>query len=87
MNFNRKYLVLAALLAAGCSGGGGYGGDGGGGNNNPPPATPPAPTGTAFGPFIKAQLAQTSDTSEPADVNDRQFEFDDNEAAFDDVLQ
>lgn len=79
MNFNRKYLVLIGLLAAGCGGGGG--------NNNPPPAPLPGPTGTAFTPFIKAQLAQTSDTSEPTDVNDRQFEFDENEAAFDDVLQ
>jgi hypothetical protein len=83
MNFNRKYLVLVALLAAGCGGGGGYGG----GGNNPPPPPPPEPTGTAFTPFIKAQLMQTSDTSEPTDVNDRQFEFDDNETAFDDVLQ
>ena len=85
MNINRKYLVLFALLAAGCGGGGGYGG--GGGTNNPPPAPPPGPTGTAFAPFIKSQLAQTSDTSEPTDVNDQQFEFDDNETAFDDVLQ
>ncbi|HEY0680739.1 MAG TPA: hypothetical protein VGD45_00265 [Steroidobacter sp.] len=86
MNFNRKYLVLVALLAAGCGGGGGgYGGSDGGGGNNPPPA--PGPTGTAFTAFIKAQLTQTSDTAEPIDVNDRQFEFDENETAFDDVLQ
>lgn len=87
MNINRKYLVLFALLAAGCGGGGGSYGGGGGGNNPPPPAPPPGPTGTAFGPFIKSQLAQTSDTSEPTEVNDQQFEFDENETAFDDVLQ
>lgn len=83
MSFNRRYLMLLALFVAGC-GGGGY--DGGGGNNNPP-NNPPGATGTAFVPFIKAQLTQTSDTAEPIDVNDRQFEFDENETAFDDVLQ
>lgn len=82
MSLNHKYLVLIALLVAGC-GGGGY--DSGGGNNNPPPS---GATNTAFVPFIKAQLTQTSDTAEPIDVNDRQFQFDDeNETAFDDVLQ
>lgn len=82
MNFNRKYLVLIALFVAGC-GGGGY--DGGGGNN--PPTNPPGATGTAFVPFIKTQLTQTSNTAEPIDVNEREFEFDENETAFDDVLQ
>ena len=84
MNFNRRYLVLIALFVAGCGGGGGY--DGGGGGNNPP-TNPPGATGTAFVPFIKTQLSQTSDTAEPIDVNDRQFEFDENETAYDDVLQ
>ena len=84
MNFNRRYLVLIALFVAGCGGGGGY--DGGGGGNNPPTN----PSGTAvslFVPFVKTQLTQTSDTAEPIDVNDRQFEFDENETAYDDVLQ
>ncbi len=86
MRFNRRYLVLIALFAAGCGGGSGY--DGGGGGNNNPPTNPPRATDTAFVPFIKAQLAQTSDTAEPIDVNDRQFQFDDdNETSFDDVLQ
>jgi hypothetical protein len=70
-------------LVAGC-GGGGY--DGGGGANNPP-TNPPGATGTAFVPFIKTQLTQTSDTAEPVDINDRQFDFDESETAFDDVLQ
>lgn len=88
MNVNRKYLVLLALFAAGCGGGGGgYGGNGGGSNNPPPVVPPPAPTGTAFTSFVKTQLAQTSDTSEPTEVNDQQFEFDETETAFDDVLQ
>lgn len=85
MNFNRKCLVLVALLVAGCGGGGGYGGGGSGNNNSPQP--PSGATGTAFVPFIKAQLAQTTDTAEPTDVNDRQFEFDESETSFDDVLQ
>jgi hypothetical protein len=76
MDFNRKYLVLAALLAAGCGGGGG---------NDPTP--PSGATSTAFVAFIKAQFEQTSDTAEPVDVNDKQFEFDESETAFDDVLQ
>ena len=86
MNFNRNYLVLVALLAAGCGGGGGYDGDRGG-NNNPSPAPPSGGNGTAFVSFIKAQLAQTSDIAEPTDVNDLQFQFDESETSFDDVLQ
>ncbi|WP_129778237.1 hypothetical protein [Peristeroidobacter soli] len=82
MNSNLGYLVLAALLVAGC-GGGGYEGSGGNGNSQPPPGA----TGTAFTPFIKAQLTQTSNTAEPTDVNDKQFEFDEDETSFDDVLQ
>ena len=85
MNLNRKYLALVALLAAGC-GGGGYDGDRGG-NDNPAPTPPAGANDTAFVSFIKAQLAQTSDTAEPTEVNDRQFQFDDSETAFDDVLQ
>jgi hypothetical protein len=95
MNVNRKWvLLLAALALAACGGGGGSGGDnggsaGGGTGSTPPPQQPPpaGPTGTSFAPFIKTQLAQTSDTSEPVDWNDMQFEFDENENAFDDVLQ
>lgn len=78
MEFNSKYLVLIALFAAGC-GGGGYNG---GGNDNGSP-----PDGASFTSFVKDQIAKTSDTSEPIEVNDRQFQFDDNETAFDDVLQ
>jgi hypothetical protein len=49
----------------------------------PPPATGNAP----FNTFVKEQLAQTSDTSDPIDVNDRQFEYgDEDEMAFSDVL-
>ncbi|MFC4314079.1 hypothetical protein ACFPN2_33710 [Steroidobacter flavus] len=77
---NRRSLILVALLIAGC-GGGGYEGSGG------TPSPPAGATGTAFTPFIKAQFTQTSNTAEPTDVNDRQFEFDEDETSFDDVLQ
>ena len=82
MKINRKYLVLVAVLAAGC-GGGGYDG----GKNNPAPAPPAGATRTGFVSFIKTQLTQTSDTAEPTEVNDLQFEFDESETSFDDVLQ
>ena len=81
MNVNRNCLVLIALFAAGC-GGGGYDGARGGNNNAPAGATR-----TGFVSFVKTQLAQTSDTAEPTEVNDLQFDFDDSETAFDDVLQ
>lgn len=84
MNFNRKCLLLVVLLASGCGGGGGYGGGNGGGSGNAPP---PQPANTSFTSFIKTQLARTSDTAESTEVNDQQFDFDENEASFDDVLQ
>lgn len=44
--------------------------------------------GTDFTRFVKDQLAATSDTTEPATVNDRNFRFNDrdNPDAYDDVL-
>jgi hypothetical protein len=76
------------LLTAGCGGGGtggsSYGGSSDGGMGTMPP---PAAAKTAFNTFVKEQLAATSSTSDPVDVNDRQWEFsDDDETAFDDVL-
>jgi hypothetical protein len=79
------------LLASGCGGGGSsnMGGDTGGGMGGMGSGTtaPPATSSAPFDTFVKEQLAQTSDTSDPVDVNDRQFEFsDDDEMAFSDVL-
>lgn len=85
MNFNRRYLVLIALFVAGCGGGSGY--DGGGSGSGNTPTNPPAAGVMLFVPFVKTQLTQTSDTAEPTDVNDRQFGFDEDETAYDDVLQ
>jgi hypothetical protein len=81
------------LLTAGCGGGGSggdgsYGGNGGsGGGMGTGTAPPPAMGATNFNAFVKEQFAQMSDTSDPIDMNDRQWEFnDDDETAFDDVL-
>jgi hypothetical protein len=76
-----------AVLTAGCSGGGGGDSYGGGSSDGGAGTAPPAIVATAFNNFVKEQLTQTSDTSDPMEMNDRQWEFnDDDEAAFDDVL-
>lgn len=72
-----------ALVLGGC----------GGGNSNsptppPPVIAPPPPLTTSFTSFVHTQLAATSETSQPVDVNGVTFSFpdDDNPAAFNDVL-
>jgi hypothetical protein len=78
-----------SLLTAGCGGGGSAGGGSyvGNGGMDTGTAPPPAMSSTNFNAFVKEQFAQMSDTSDPADMNDRQWEFnDDDETAFDDVL-
>jgi hypothetical protein len=81
MKLNLKCTALATLLLAGCGGGGGYNS-----GSSPAPQQPAPPTPTVFGAFVKTQLSQTSDSSEPVDVNEVQFQFDEDETAFDDVL-
>lgn len=82
----RRLLVLTTTtslaLLAGC---------GGGHSNNPTPpdgggTTPP--TTVSFTAFVHTQLAATSETTQPADVNGVDFTFpdDNNPAAFDDVV-
>ena len=53
----------------------------------PPPPPPPAPT--EFSTFVKDQFANTSDMTDPEDVDDEDFAFSDNDdpTAFDDLLQ
>lgn len=76
-------MTLAfGVLLAGC---------GGGSSNSsppPPPPPPPPPTTTSFTSFVHTELAATSDTSEPDDINGENFTFPDdtNPAAFDDVV-
>jgi hypothetical protein len=72
--------AIAALLE-GC----------GGGHSNsstttPPPVTPPA--STSFTTFVHTELAATSETATPDDINSITFTFpdDNNPAAFDDVV-
>lgn len=73
MTINRWAMPLAAaaLLLAGCGGGGGGGG---------------APAATDFTAFVKDRLAETADTTDPVDINGLDFRFDEDPAAFDDVL-
>ena len=78
-------VCVAALTAAGCSGGGSgsYGGnDGGGTGTQPPPAVGTA----AFVPFVREQFAATSDSTDAVEVNDREWTFDEDEAAYSDML-
>jgi hypothetical protein len=79
------FCALAAMLAlAGC-GSGGYDSrnDGGGGTGMQPP---PPPVGAAFTPFVRAQFAATSNEAEAAAINDQEFTFDEDEAAYADLL-
>lgn len=73
-------LIAAALV--GCGGGSSNS------SNTPPPPPPPPPAATSLTTFVHTELAQTSDGTQPDDINDVMFSFpdDDNPAAFDDVL-
>lgn len=55
----------------------------------PPPPPPPPPAPTEFTTFVKDQFANTSDMTDPVDVDDVDLAFsdDDDPAAFDDLLQ
>ena len=95
-NGKLTHVIALTLLLAGCGGGGSYSGDNGGsmpvGNTPPPPAPPPPappaqpPADAAFVTFVKQQFAHTSDTDDPIDVNERAFEFSEDEMALDDAF-
>lgn len=76
-------LVMAASMAvAGC---------GGSSSSSPPvapPPPPPPPAGVDFTGFVLEQFAATADDSEPAAVDDIDFEFNDqdNPDAFAELL-
>ncbi|MEO6689476.1 MAG: hypothetical protein ABIS07_04430 [Dokdonella sp.] len=80
-------LTLGALLMiavlGGCSGSSSNSNTGGGPTQPPQPPQP-----TSFTGFVHTQIAQTSDTTQPADVNAVTFSFpdDNNPAAFNDVV-
>jgi hypothetical protein len=84
---NRKILLMSgvASLAAvlgGCGSSSNSPLSNGGGTTTQPPQA------TSFTAFVHTQVAQTSDTSQPADVNGVTFSFpdDNNPAAFNDVV-
>ena len=70
-------LIILAL--AGCFDGSSS--SGGGGGDRPDPAVD-------FSTFVKAEIANTDDTREAVQINDKEFSFNDqnNEQAFDDLF-
>jgi hypothetical protein len=77
-------LVGATLAAAGCGGGGGSGEPPP--PANPPPSSSPPPAAVPFASFVLEQIAATDDTVDPIELNDLDWEFDENETAYDNVL-
>ena len=82
----QNVLILGtASIAAALSGCGGN-------SSNSPPATgggtTQPPQATSLTDFVHTQISQTSDTTQPADVNGVTFSFpdDNNPAAFNDVV-
>lgn len=77
----KKLCVLVSLLLAmtACDSSN-YGGS--------PPVPPPPPQAMDFTGFVKDQFAATADDSDPVEVDDVDFAFDDQDdpAAFDDLL-
>jgi hypothetical protein len=76
-------LVGATLAAAGCGGGSGGAPPPAA---NPPPSSSPSPTAVPFASFVLDQISATDDTVDPIEVNDLDWEFDENETAYDNVL-
>ena len=70
---------LITLALAGCFDGSSS--SGGGGGDRPDPAVD-------FSTFVKAEIANTDDTREAVQINDKEFSFNDqnNEQAFDDLF-
>ncbi len=73
------YSVLVALALAGC----------GSSSSDPVVVIPPPPPPTDFTTFVKDQFAATSDLTDPVEVADEDFVFQDEEnpSAFDNLLQ
>lgn len=80
-------MLLAAALASACGGGDGYGGSARPPAPQPPASQAPSPVQpTNFNQYVKTAIAETSDASDPGEVNDKEWAFDEREDAFDDVL-
>ena len=80
MNTLRALAACAALMLGACSS------DSGG--SAPPAQVPPPPAQISFSEFVADLFGATSDTAEPAPVDNVDFSFDDNEnpSAFDTLL-
>ncbi|MEM7276737.1 MAG: hypothetical protein AAF385_01320 [Pseudomonadota bacterium] len=81
----RKLLALAVfgVLLGACSGGSGDAPS----IPVPPPPPPPPPPPIAFNMFVQDQFAATADNTDPVAVDDEDFAFDDDPAAFESLLQ
>lgn len=79
----RNILALSVILIGAMSLGGCFDGSssGGGGGDRPDLAVD-------FSTFVKAEIANTDDTREAVQINDKEFSFNDqnNEQAFDDLF-
>jgi hypothetical protein len=55
----------------------------------PPPPPPPPPAPVSYTTFVKDQFANTANNTDPVEINDVDFAFDnaDSPVAFDDLLQ
>lgn len=53
----------------------------------PPPPPPPPPMATSFNQFVVDQFAATAEDTDPVAVDDEDFAFDEDPAAFDSLLQ
>jgi hypothetical protein len=81
MKTRNLWLGSALALLSAC-GGSDHHGASMSGSNTPPPA----PVDKSISTFVKQSFADTSDTAEPIDINDRTFTDDENENAYDDML-
>lgn len=74
--------LIASLFVAAC---------GSSGNDTPvvmpPPPPPPPPAPTSYNQFVVDQFAATADDTDPVAVDDEDFAFDEDPAAFDSLLQ